>query len=211
MFITLEGIEGSGKSSQIPILSDILKKNNIENIKTFEPGDSEIGTDIRSILLGSSKNLDPLTELLLYSADRVEHIKNIIQPALKDNITVICDRFIDSTLVYQGFGRQVDIEHIKIINSIVSLNLKPDLTFLLDLDPKTGLNRVFDDLKKGVRSNDQMRFENEKIEFHQIIREGYLNLANSEPERIKIIDAKMDIDSVTEQILHHLTKRIKIK
>ena len=208
MFITLEGIEGSGKTTQIPFISEFLNKNQIKNITTREPGDTEIGKDIRSILLNSAKSIDPLTELLLYSADRAEHIKSVILPSIKKNISIICDRFIDSTIVYQGYGRKIDFKTIDIIHSIESFNIKPDITFLLDLDPQTGLNRTFKDVNTGKRSTDQMRFENEKIDFHNRIREGYLKIAASEPDRVKIIDGNLEIKDITEQILFHLNKLV---
>lgn len=204
MFITFEGIEGSGKTTQIPFISDFLNKNKIKNISTYEPGDTIIGSDIRSILLNSTNSLDPLTELLLYAADRAEHLEKLILPSLKKNICVICDRFTDSTIVYQGYGRGIDFKILDTINSIEPFNIKPDITFLLDLDPETGLNRTFKDVKNGMRSADQMRFENEKIEFHHRIRKGYLKIAESDPKRIKIIDANQNINDVTEQILLHL-------
>lgn len=206
MFITFEGIEGSGKSTQLKIVSDLMDTRKIPCIKTLEPGGTETGKKLRSLLLATKSTPENITELLLYAADRAEHIIKVINPALLDGKTVLCDRFIDSTYVYQGSGRKIDTKTIDHLYMLKPFDIKPDITFLLDLNPETGLKRISNDLLQGKRSTDEMRFENEKISFHKEIRRGYLDLAESDPDRIKVIDAGVDVDSVTNQILNHLNK-----
>src|SRR4030067_314607 len=157
-FITFEGIEGSGKSTQIKLLSDYLKAKGHSVLITAEPGGTDIGSKIRKLLLEPENHMDPLTELLLYNASRAEHVRKVIYPALMQGGVVICDRFTDSTTAYQGYGRGMDITIIKTLNDVVVPELKPFITFLLDMDVQEGLRRNI-----GAKKED--RFELETIEF----------------------------------------------
>ena len=208
MFITLEGIEGSGKTTQINHIAEFLKLRGIRYIITKEPGGTAIGQKIRSILLDPDHDrIHPLTELLLYSADRIQHIKEMIAPMLEMGKTILCDRFYDSTTVYQGFSRGLDINLINHLNNLVLGGLKPDLTFLLDLPAEAGLERAWKQIKSGHRPDAETRFEKEKLVFHEKVRQGYLKLASLEPDRFAVIDALTDENRVKETILTELAKR----
>jgi len=190
MFITLEGIEGSGKTTQIRRLVEFFEDQGIECVATRQPGGTLIGENIRSILLDpANRALAPLAELLLYMADRAQHIHELIRPALKNGKTVVCDRYFDATLVYQGFARGLSIELIGQLHQLLFDDLKPDVTLLLDLSPQAGLERAWQQLNNGQRSGDESRFEAEAVAFHEKVRDGYLELARLEPERFRIIDA----------------------
>jgi dTMP kinase len=190
MFITLEGIEGSGKTTQIWRLVEFFEDRGIECVATRQPGGTLIGENIRSILLDPANSaLEPLAELLLYLADRAQHINELIRPALKNGKTVVCDRYFDATLVYQGFARGLSIELIGQLHQLLFDDLKPDVTLLLDLSPQAGLERAWQQLNNGQRSGDESRFEAEAVAFHEKVRAGYLELARLEPERFRIIDA----------------------
>ena len=176
MFITLEGIEGSGKTTQMRHITEYLGSIGIDCITTREPGDTRIGKKIRSILLDpENKGLDSLSELFLYAADRSQHIRERIRPALKEGKTVVCDRFFDATTVYQGFARGIDLDVIDNIHRLVLEDLKPDLTILFDLSPEEGLRRAWKQVHNGARTVAETRFENEALSFHNKVR---LDLAN---------------------------------
>jgi dTMP kinase len=197
MFITLEGIEGSGKTTQIDRLVDFLEDRGFECIATRQPGGTLIGKNIRSILLDpASKSLEPTAELLLYMADRAQHIHELIKPCLIAGKTVVCDRYYDATVAYQGFARGLDIELIRKLHHLLFDDLKPDVTLLLDLPPRLGLERAWKQLNTGQRSGQESRFEAEKVAFHEKVRAGYLELARHEPDRIRIIDAASPPDQV---------------
>ena len=201
MFITLEGIEGSGKSTQILHVFNFLNKLGLKCVMTREPGGTRIGRKIRSILLDpESSAMNPAAELLLYTADRVQHIQEIILPMIEGGSIVICDRYFDATLAYQGVARGLDMTLILDLHKLICRNLKPDLTFLLDLTPKTGLLRAWKQLKSGSRMDTESRFENETLAFHERVRAGYLAIAEKEPERFRIIDASQSQDQVQAQI-----------
>ena len=207
MFISFEGIEGSGKSTQIEHAGNFLRQQGIDCCLTREPGGTEIGRCIRSILLDPRNvNLDPLAELLLYMADRAQHLSQVVKVALAESQTVLCDRYFDATVAYQGVARNLDTEMIFLLHQQAFQNLKPDLTFLLDLDPQKGLARAWRQIDGGVREKTETRFEEEKIVFHEKVRKGYLNLAHAEPERFAVIDAARDEDGVWEQIRGILAK-----
>ncbi len=190
MFITLEGIEGSGKTTQIGRLVEFLEDRGIECVTTRQPGGTLIGENIRSILLDPANSaLAPMTELLLYMADRSQHIYELIRPCLKAGKAVICDRYFDATVVYQGFARGLNIELIQQLHQILFDDLKPDVTLLLDLAPEVGLQRAWQQLNAGQRSGVESRFEAETVAFHEKVRAGYLELARLEPDRFRIIDA----------------------
>ncbi len=207
MLITLEGIEGSGKTTQIDYIAAYLQKSGLDYAITKEPGGTVLGEKIRSILLDPVNiNIHPMTELLLYAADRVQHIKELISPMIESGKIVICDRFHDSTTVYQGFTRGIDISLIQQLNSLVLEGLAPDITFVLDLDPEIGLKRAWKQISDGSRSESETRFENEKLQFHESVRNGYLELARKEPDRFVVVDASNDPAKVWDQISAHLGK-----
>jgi dTMP kinase len=193
MFITLEGGEGAGKTTQVVHLAGFLARQGVKSILTREPGGTVLGKQIRSLLLNPDHaGMAAETELLLYMADRAEHVHTIIRPALAAGTTVLCDRFFDATLVYQGVARGLAAEWIGRLHDLVFDGLRPDLTLLLDLPPEVGLARAWRQLEKGMRSRRESRFEDETLVFHQRVREGYLALAHQEPGRFRVIDAGQD-------------------
>jgi dTMP kinase len=193
MFITLEGGEGAGKTTQVVHLAGFLARQGVKSILTREPGGTVLGKQIRSLLLNPDHTgMAAETELLLYMADRAEHVHTIIRPALAAGTTVLCDRFFDATLVYQGVARGLAAEWIGRLHDLVFDGLRPDLTLLLDLPPEVGLARAWRQLEKGMRSRRESRFEDETLVFHQRVREGYLALAHQEPGRFRVIDAGQD-------------------
>lgn len=201
MFITLEGIEGSGKTTQIGRLAEFLENKGIGCVTTRQPGGTLIGENIRSILLDPANSaLAPLAELLLYMADRAQHIHELIRPALMNGKTVVCDRYFDATLVYQGFARGLSIRLIKQLHQLLFDDLKPDVTLLLDLSPQLGLERAWQQLNNGQRSGHESRFEAEALAFHEKVRAGYLELARLEPDRFRIVDASQSKDEVFSAI-----------
>jgi dTMP kinase len=201
MFITLEGIEGAGKTSQMDHIVALMTARGIECATTREPGGTAIGAQIRKVLLNpKNHDLDANAELMLYVADRVQHIKTVIEPHLKAGRAVLCDRFFDATLVYQGYARGLDKELIRNLHLLVCGDLKPDLTLLFDLDPQTGLARAWRQIDNGARTKQESRFEKEELEFHEKVRQGYLDLARIEPQRFRIIDAEQDPRRVSENI-----------
>jgi len=204
LFITFEGIEGCGKTTQVERLVKRLNRFDIPLITTLEPGGTNIGKRIREILLDSNnKNLSPLTELLLYAADRAQHVDEVIKHALDQGKWVICDRFFDATVVYQGSAREQDMELIRILNDKVTKGIKPDLTFLLDCAEELGLGRAIT-RNKTQSHKGQDRFEREKLDFHRAVRRGYLELARKNHERFAVIDATLAEDEVEKKIFEHI-------
>jgi dTMP kinase len=190
MFITLEGIEGSGKSTQIPAIVNHLESKGYKCVVTREPGGTVVGGQIRAVLLNpENKAMDPMAELMLYEADRAQHVSEVIRPSLKSGNIVICDRFSDSTVVYQGAARGIAPEIIERLNKLVLGEIEPDITFLLDLSPEKGLRRAWQQIENGRRHENETRFEKETLRFHEKVRQGYLALAKKNPMRFKVIDA----------------------
>ncbi len=205
MFITFEGIEGSGKTTQIRRIFEFLQNSGHDCVTTREPGGTKIGQQIRAILLDpESKVMDPLTELLLYTADRVQHVKELLKPALSVGKTVLCDRYFDATVVYQGYARGLDLELIHKLHQLLLKGLKPDVTILLDLSPEEGLSRAWEQIDNGSRVAKETRFEEEAVVFHQRVRAGYLELARKEVSRFRIIDASQKEHLVQEAIISAL-------
>ncbi len=201
-FITFEGGEGSGKSTQIKILRNKLSKRH-KVIITREPGGTKEAELIRNLLVkGKSNKWSGTTEVLLNFTARKDHVDKIILPSLKKNMWVLCDRFYDSTLAYQGYGRNVSEDLIKNLNKSLINNLKPKITFLFDIDPKVGLKRS----KK--RNNNELRYENMPLSYHKKIRNAYLDIAKKNKKRIKIIDASLDEDSISEIIWSFVQKEL---
>jgi dTMP kinase len=210
MFITLEGIEGSGKSTQITAIARWLEDAGYECLTTREPGGTSIGGQIRSVLLHPTNNdMAPGTELLLYVADRVQHLETVVRPALAAGKVVVCDRYFDATLVYQGYARGLDKKTILQLHELACGGLTPDLTLLLDLAPEEGLARAWRRIASDDTHAAESRFEKEKLAFHQRVREGYLDLARKQPQRFTIIDAKAHVAAVSRQIEAALAVFIK--
>ena len=205
-FITFEGIEGCGKTTQMRLAGKHLEKRKIPHILTEEPGGSPLGKRIREILLNEEPYpIGARAELLLFAAARAQHVEEVILPALKDGKAVLCDRFNDATLAYQGFGRTLDTDFIRTLNDFASLSLKPGLTLLFDLPAEAGLTRARDRIARMTGSRREDRFENEQTAFHRRIRAGYLSLARQEPDRFRLIDASRDIATVHQEVCEHLT------
>ena len=206
MFITLEGIEGSGKTTQMEFIRGFLATRGIDCTVTREPGGTPTGKKIRGILLDpEGKDLSPDTELLLYTADRLQHIREVISPSLRAGKTVLCDRYFDATLAYQGYARGLDGDRIRELHRLLCDGLTPDLTLLFDLSPEEGLARAWRQIHEGERSCAESRFEQEALDFHRKVRDGYLLLAATEPDRFRIIDAAKGIDHVRRQVTDVLT------
>jgi dTMP kinase len=202
MFITFEGIEGSGKTTQIKRLQRVLKNREIPCLITREPGATKIGLQIRAILLDQkNKKLDPLAELFLYLADRCQHLREKITPALAEDRWVISDRFWDATVVYQGLARGLNVKLLKQLRPQILGSVWPDKTFLLDLPVNIGLSRAWERINKSEESQKESRFEQEAKAFHQKIRQGYLTLSPREPERFAVIDATLSPDQIHQQIV----------
>lgn len=198
MFITFEGIDGCGKTTQIRLISDFIKNLKYGIILVREPGSTPISEKIRQLLLEKDNVMSPEAEAYLYAASRAELVKKVIRPALKEGNIVICDRFLDSSLVYQGIGRGLGLQAVYELNAMAVGELKPDLTVLLDIDPIVARSRL-----KG-----RDRLENEQLDFYNKVREGYLYLARREPERIKVVDGGRGVKEVFEDVLSIIKKSI---
>jgi dTMP kinase len=204
LFVTFEGIEGCGKSTQVQLASTWLDKQNIPYLVTREPGGTQIGTAIRKILLSEKTvELQPVAEALLYLADRFQHIVEVIRPALDSGKIVLADRYHDSTVAYQGYGRGIPVQWIENIWLGSNAALVPDLTILFDLDPEIGLQRSLEKLR--ARGLDESRFEKEALEFHIRVREGFLALAKLDPKRFRIIDASLPAEKIHSKVVEILS------
>ena len=207
MFITLEGPEGSGKTTQAKRLGEWLRGSGRDCITTKEPGGTPLADRIRGILLHPDSTMEPLTELLLYAASRHQHVMEVIRPGLGRGAIVISDRFTDATLAYQGFGRLLDLDRLRQLNDWVTGSLRPDLTLLFDLDERLGLERAH--ARIAATTNEEGRFEAEDLRFHRRVREGYLTLATAEPHRFAVVDASGTPDQVFEQAKKLIEARLR--
>ena len=211
LFITFEGVEGSGKTTQIRRLARYLRRKKIPCIMTREPGGTPIGEKIRKILLDPGhRSLVPLSELFLYEAARAQHIREVIRPNVKKRGVILCDRFSDASVAYQGNGRRISLKRVEQMNLVATEGIRPDVTFLLDCPSNTGLKRA---LKRNqvLNQEKESRFEREKIQFHNRVRKGYLAIARKEPRRVKVIDTRMGEDQVFERIRKIVDERIGVK
>ena len=208
-FITFEGIEGCGKTTQIRMAGEFLEAEGVPAVVTEEPGGTALGRELRRLLLNHS-DLDfcEESELFLFLADRAQHVRELILPALAKNAWVLCDRFSDATLAYQGFGRGLDRDIVRRLTDFASGSLKPIRTFLFDLPVEEGLARAMDRVSRIADAPAEDRFEREKLEFHRRVREGYLFLAREEPGRFIVIDGRKDIAAVHREVSSHLMKLI---
>ncbi|MCW2546821.1 MAG: thymidylate kinase [Mycobacterium sp.] len=194
-FLAFEGGEGTGKTTQLRVLSDLLAGRGFEIVVTHEPGDTPVGQRLRELLLDPATSVTAQTEALLYAADRAEHVAHVIAPALARGAIVISDRYLDSSIAYQGYGRGLDIEQVTQTSLWASGGLLPDLTLLLDLDPEVGLRRA-----RG-RNGRVDRLEGEALDFHTRVREGFLALAGTAPQRYAVVDASLAPDQVADDVL----------
>lgn len=196
LFITLEGGEGSGKTTIAKLVKEELEKQGYEVMLTREPGGVDIAEDIRNIILDvNNTNMDSRTEALLYAASRRQHLVEKVLPALKENKIVICDRFVDSSLVYQGIARGIGIDEVYNMNLFAIDDIMPTLTIFFDVDPKTGLERVHSN------NREVNRLDLESLDFHNKVYQGYLTICDKYPDRIKKIDASKDIERVFNNVL----------
>lgn len=200
LFITFEGADGSGKSTQQKMAAQYLHDKGYNVLVTRDPGGTPLGQKIREILLHHDGKIAPYCELFLYLADRAQHIEEKIIPALNEGKVVLCDRYVDSTLAYQGYARGLSTEEIFMLNNIVAQSLMPDLTFVFDVSTEVAEKRV---------GETKDRLESEAKEFHQKVREGFLDLAKKYPERIKIIDANQSINNVHSDVIEILSNYLK--
>ena len=199
-FITFEGIEGSGKTTQIRLLAEQLQQKNQQVLLTREPGGCQIADQIRGILLHpDNMAMVSRTELLLYAAARAQHIEEVVRPALMAGKIVLCDRFTDATLAYQGDGRGLERSLIIQLNQLAAGDCRPDLTLLFDLPVEIGLGRARQ-RETDLQDSSEGRFEREQLDFHQRIRDGYLTLATAEPQRFRVIDASRSREQMTKEI-----------
>lgn len=204
-FITFEGIEGSGKTTQIQMLSNHLEEIGVEHLLTREPGGTPIGDQIRRLVLHpGNATMTATCELLLYTAARAQHIEQVIGPNLAEGRMVLCDRFKDATLAYQGYGRGLSIELIRHLHAREGLALNPDLTLLFDIEVDTALDRARH--RDATRNIDETRFEQEDFAFHDRVRTGYLDLARKESQRIVVINARGTTAEVHQRVLETMRR-----
>ena len=208
-FITLEGGEGTGKSTQVKLLAEYLQSKGCNVVTTKEPGGTEVGLEIRRLLVcGDKDKMDTTAEALLYFADRHIHLEQKIWPAMQDGKVVISDRFADSTVAYQcyGYGQRVKREVIDELYKIAVGDFKPDLTIVLDIDPKVGLQRSF--AKADGMVEKELRFEVRELEFHNNLRRGFLEIAKQEPERCVVLDADKTVEDLHKDIVATVAQRL---
>ncbi len=206
-FITFEGIEGCGKTTQIKLLAKQLASFGYKVVTTREPGGCSIADKIRSILLDAdNRGMHAMAELLLYAAARAQHVSEVIVPALKSGKIVLCDRFTDATIAYQSAGRGINRAVIDQLNQLACQSLQPDLTVLIDCDPETGLQRAQSriEAQQGPRED---RFELEALEFHHKVRNGYLNISRQDPKRFLTIDGSGNVKDVSRIIIDNILQR----
>ncbi len=192
LFITFEGADGCGKTTQITLLNEYFNKAGKKTLLTREPGAGILGAKIRELLLNYDGEVSPNCESFLFLADRAQHVDCMIKPALAEGTIVLCDRYTDSTLAYQGFGRELDIDRIKYLNKLATGGLRPDLTIVFDVDVETSLSRV---------GGSKDRMESAGVEFFNRVRNGYLTIAKQEPDRVKVIDSSDTIENVHKKVV----------
>lgn len=210
MFITFEGIEGTGKTTQIKLLKAFLEGAGQEVKVTLEPGGSRIGRELRKILLNmDSTDITGECELFLYLADRAQHVSQVVQPAVDKGTVVISDRFADSTIVYQGYGRGLDPKLLRELNDVAVCGNWPDLTVLLDIDPEVGLKRAMTRNLQENKMQEEGRFEAESLEFHNRVREGYLTWAALNNDRFMVVDADQTPDEIFEVVKDKVSQMLE--
>lgn len=211
-FITFEGIEGSGKSTQIRLVAEFLNEKKVPLVVTQEPSGTDIGRKIGEILFKREHgHLCPETEIFLFCAARAQHVRTVILPALGQKKLVLCDRFSDATFAYQGAGRGLDVGFITGINDVAALRLAPAMTLLFDLPVETGLQRANTRNNRLAEASATDRFEKENLDFHRRIREGYLDILRKEPHRFRLIDADRDIETIQQDVRRHICDLLNLK
>ncbi|MBI5286270.1 MAG: dTMP kinase [Deltaproteobacteria bacterium] len=212
LFITFEGVEGSGKTTQMEMIKEHLEWKGYSVLATREPGGTEIGERIRGILLNKEgETLTPWAELLLYVASRAQLVADVINPALEGGRIVLCDRFSDSTIVYQGYVKGLPLEAIKAVNRLAVGEMKPDITFVIDCPVDVGLRRAWGRIDMVKGGNKEDRFERKDMDFHNRVRVGYLRLAQEEPDRIRVIKGDRDVPIIHEEICGIIEKKLEVK
>ena len=201
LFVTFEGIDGCGKTTQLARLHERLRAAGVPVLRTREPGGTALGTAIRSLVMQADASVAPLAELLLYVADRAQHLARVVEPALARGETVLCDRFTDATIAYQGYGRGLGASLVASLHRTPPLDRRPDRTVLLDLDPVDALARARRRNHAAPARRAEGRFEEEPLAFHERVRAGYLELASREPERIRVVDARGVEDDVAVRVV----------
>jgi dTMP kinase len=202
VFISFEGIEGCGKTTQVELLAKFLSHRGIHYVVTREPGGTHLGKLIRQMLLDPAHTeMEPLTELFLYAADRAQHIAQVIRPALESHQWLICDRFADATTVYQGYGRDQDLSFIQQLNEMATQGIWPRLSILLDCPVEIGLDRARQRIMQTSLEGLEDRFEQQDLAFHQKVREGYLKIATQNPYRFRVLDATLEQEQLHQEIV----------
>lgn len=199
LFITFEGADGCGKTTQIELIKKYLDDRNIKNIQTREPGATELGVELRKILLHYDKPVSNTAETYIFLADRSQHVEFEIKPALESGVVVLCDRYTDSTISYQGYARKQNIETLKKLNDIATGGLEPDLTIVFDIESETAQKRL---------GGEKDRLEKEGLEFHKALRAGYLEIAKENPDRVKVINANDTIDNIHKKVVELISKML---
>lgn len=197
LFITFEGPDGCGKTTQMKLLAEYFEKKGKEVVLTREPGGKGLGEKVREILLNYDGEVSDRCESFLFLADRAQNIDIIVKPAVKEGKIVLCDRHIDSTVAYQGYGRGLNIDRINMLNNLATNGKKPDLTLVFDVDVETSMKRV---------GKEKDRMESAGIDFHNRVRKGYLELAKQEPKRIKVLDATKSIEEIHKDVINILAE-----
>ncbi len=203
MLITFEGIEGSGKSTQVDLLCETLTDRGYGVVKTREPGGTGFGEALRKVTLQNGLNVFPLPELLVFMAMRAQHVEEVIMPALEEGKVVLCDRFTDATYAYQGYGRAMNLGIIETLNRLVTKGIRPNLTILINLAARTGLKR------KGIQTDSKDRFEVEDIAFHQKIQKAYLKMAREDQKRFFVVQGRNDPGTVREAIWEKVSQLLE--
>ena len=198
MFVTLEGVEGAGKSTLQQLLAERMEAAGMRILRTREPGGCSLGTQIRPLLLNAAQTMDARAELFLFLADRAQHVADTIRPALAGGQWVLCDRYADSTIAYQGYGRGMDLNELQLMNEIATGGLWPDVTLLLDLPPEQGLARAMQRNARTGLTRAEGRFEAETLAFHTRIRNGFRERARLFPQRFHILDATLSPESLLD-------------
>lgn len=204
MFLTVEGVEGAGKSTVLQLLAEALQTRGLSVVRTREPGGCKLGQTLRPLLVQAGQSLCPPAELFLFQADRAQHVSEIIRPALAQGHCVLCDRYADSTIAYQGAGRGFSVDVLEYLHTLATENLWPDRTFLLDISPELGLARARARSTTCAVSQNEARFESETLAFHARIREGFLQRAVRYPQRFCVLDATLSPESLLALMLENM-------
>lgn len=203
-FITFEGPDGAGKTTQIRLLNDYLKAKGWDTVLTREPGGTPIGEKIRNIILDvENREMNPIAEMLLYAASRAQHVSQLIKPALEQGKIVLCDRFVDSSIAYQGFGRDLGIDMVEGVNHFALQGIIPDLTLLFAIDPEKGLER------SRQRRKAMDRLEEEQLDFHKKVYEGFMALSRKYPQRFRVIDASLEIENIHKIVVDEIQQLLR--